>query len=213
MRNILIAIILFAFPYGTLSQDLQRYINTLEGIAEKVPAQIHEKGDCDELIRDLDDLSDDLEEALKDTHEMHPEDFKNLKTALRYADVLENFLRAVGNSSYITWYLKESDIRLAKELVNFELAQVHSGKFCVNIYELSMGAYTCLLVYKKGGNDILNIKAQIASNQGRSLNKVDMGLTSNQYRRLWSNGDKLTVKDYNITEIKCSIIGSNTFGF
>lgn len=213
MKNTLIAIVLLTFPFKTIGQDLQKYINTLEDIVERVPTQIYQKDNCDALIDVLDDLSDDLEELLRDTGEMHPEDVKNLKSTLKYAGALENFLRTIGNSSYIAWYLKDSEIRLVSELIELQIIEIQSGKFCVDIYQLSLGNYICLLAYKKGGNDILNIKAQTTSNQGKTLNKVDMGLSANQYRRFWSNGDKITLKDYDIKDIQCSIVGSNTFGF
>ena len=71
----------------------------------------------------------------------------------------------------------------------------------------------CLVAFKKGGNDILKIKAQIKSNNGKSTSKIDMGLIANQYRRFWSNADQLSNKSYTVTYVECIITGTNNFGF
>jgi hypothetical protein len=211
-----VTLILIAILFQSISlnaQDLQKYIDDFTDIVVKIPLVISEREQCDKTINILDDLSDDIGKVLNNNDDLNPEDIKNLKSTKTSAEALEAFLRTTGNSSYVAGYLKEKELSIVRQLLDFSIAEVYREMFCVNVYEVKFGSYVCLVAFKKGGNDILKIKAQIKSNNGKSTSKIDMGLVANQYRRIWSNADQLSIKSYVVTGVECLVTGKNNFGF
>lgn len=197
--------------FSSHAQDLQKYIDDFTAIVYEVPKTIYNRESCNKMISNLDDLSEDIEKVLNDNSDINPEDVKNLRSTKIYAEALEAFLRVVGNSSY-SGYLKEKELSIVRELLDISIAQIYTGRFCANIYEIKSGSYKCLAAMKKGGNDIFKIKAQITSNSGNTVAKMDMGLLANQYRRIWSNANQLSNSSYKITTVECTITGQNNFG-
>ncbi len=211
MKIIILASFLSLFINNIFSQDLQTYVNDFNDIVKETPKQISNRDRCDYLIKNISTLNSNLEHVLNNSEQIHPDDIKVLKWTKVHAEALENFLRAVGNSSNGMMYMTANQLTLVKELFSVGITEVYFEKFCCNLFEIKFDNYICVLAYKKGSDEIYNIKSKISSQTARSTSSMDMGLMVNKFRRLWSNGDDLSIKNYQIHSIQCTIIGHHTF--
>lgn len=212
MKKIILTVFLLVLVNSIFSQDLQSYINDFNNVIKEVPTQIYNSDRCDYLINDLNTLSENLKQVLNNSEQIHPDDIKALQWTKIHAEALEDFLRTVGNSRKVAWYMTEKQLDLVNDLFNVEVTEVYSQKFCCSLFEIKFENYICLLALKNGSNEIYNIKSKISSKISRSTLTTDMGLIVNRYRRLWSNGDDLSIKDYQILSIQCTLTGHNTIG-
>ena len=185
------------------AQDLQSYIDRFEDITDLVIPHISINNECDKMIKDLDRLNDDLEDILTQTSSMHPEDVKNLRWVRSHSNALEDFLRCVGNTSYVANYMTENDLQLVKEVIDFSITEVYAGKFCCRFFEVRVGEYISVVAFKEGANEIYSIKSTILSSMEKSTTTTEMGLITKKYRSVWSNGSNTRIKSYTIKAVDC----------
>jgi hypothetical protein len=213
MKSLLILLSLLFINPGVYSQDIRQHISEMDRLISVVPNHIGNKEHCDKLVRDLDDLSDDIEDNIKKDDDLSSDDIKNLKAILASAEAVEDFVRAVGNSSYGTGFLKEKQLRLVRELLNFSMTEMFTGKFCVNIYQVTIGGYKSLIVTKTGSNNILRIKAVFKSTVATATTTLEMGVVPNEYSRFWSSANDPSYRSYQITRVDCAAGSNNGFNF
>lgn len=212
MRKYALTVFLLVFVISTFSQDLQSYIDDFDNIVKETPTQIYNSDRCDYLINNLNTLNKNLEQVLNNSEQIHPDDIKILRWTKNHADALEEFLRTVGNSGKVAWYMTEKQLNLVQDLFSVAITEVYSPKFCCSLFEIKFDSYICLLAFKKGSDEIYNIKSKISTKNNQSTSTIDMGLIVNKYRRLWSNGDELSLKNYQILSIQCTLTGHSSFG-
>lgn len=212
MKNIILSVLFFVFANNIFSQDLQSYIDDFDNIVKETPTKIYNTDRCYYLINKLNTLNENLKQVLNNSEQIHPDDIKVLKWTKVHAEALEDFLRTVGNSGKAAMYMTENQLSLVQDLFSVGITEVYSQKFCCSLFEIKFDNYICLLAFKKGGDEIYNIKSKISAKSGLSTSSMDMGLIVNKYRRLWSNGDDLTIKSYQILSIQCTLTGHNSFG-
>jgi hypothetical protein len=199
--------LLFNFSF---SQNVEYFQTLLNDIISEVPAQIHIANKCDELINRIRTIYDDLEDIIKNTEEVSSDKIKSFGWMMAHAKALQNFLLTVGNSSN-SGSLPESQFKLVQELFRVSLTEIYNQKFCCKLFEVKMHEYKCVLAFIKGDKLIYRIKAKISSKSGSRMANLDMGLESNEYNKLWSNGDDLSLKLYKIISINCSLPKSYHF--
>jgi len=204
VRRYILTLVTGLFYLISFSQIVDDYAGELRSIVRKIPDQISNKDDCDELIRLTSRLSDELDDAMKDIDNHDAEETRRLKEIQRHTDAIGNFLRTVGNTSGGVGFLKEKELSLVQEIMAVEMIRVFADKFCCDVFRIQYGQYKCLLGFIKGADQIYRLKIKVSSNKGRALTDLDRGLETNEYGQLWSNGDDICVQDYKILSIVCT---------
>jgi ElaB/YqjD/DUF883 family membrane-anchored ribosome-binding protein len=117
MRKYILIVFLLVFATNTFSQGLQYYIDEFDNIVKQAPTQIYNRDGCDYLINNLNTLNKNLEQVLNNSEQIHPDDIKNLRWTKNHADALEDFLRTVGNSGKVAWYMTEKQLNLVQRFI------------------------------------------------------------------------------------------------
>lgn len=206
MRNFLFVLVLLCLsvhPAG--AQNLQSLIDAFDEVVKDVPEKISTKGLCDNLLESNEEVRKNILKALEQEEDYHPEDVKNLRHTLGQSEALDDFIRMVGNHSYIPMYLSDVKLDAVKEFLDFELVEINSGMFCCKLFECRIGNYISLLAHKAGSGETFNVVADIYS--GNTATRMNMGLFANKYRKLWSG----KTRTYKVTAVQCSKTGDSFF--
>jgi hypothetical protein len=190
------------------SQDAESIAADFKFIATNVPSALGSEDQCSTLLRNNESIQEQVDKSLEKGG-LSSNDRSLLNWVKTHSKALDRFMRTVGQSGYMANYLKDSELSLVKDLFNVEFVEVFKEKnFCCKLYECKMGGYTCLLAYKPGKNEIYTVKASLLVQNGS--NTTTMGLSTNQYRRIWSTA---VPKSYKVTFVSCEYTGSSTFDF
>jgi hypothetical protein len=206
MRNFLFVMILLclsALPVG--AQNLQNLIDAFDEVVRDVPEKISTKSLCDNLLESNEEVRKNILKVLEQEEDYHPEDIKNLRYTIKQSEALDDFIRTVGNHSYIPMYITDAKLDAVKEFLDFEMVEINSGMFCCKLFECRIGNYISVLAYKSGSGETFNIVADISS--GNTATRMNMGLFANKYRKLWSGKTRV----YKVTAVQCSKTGDSFF--
>lgn len=208
MKTVLTFLIInCCFQNTSQSQNLQEIIDLFQTVMDKVPSSIHKKVACDELINICDEVQKDIDYVLRYEDEIADKDIEILKKVKRDAALMNRFIRTIGNTSFGTGFMTEKQLNKARDLIDFDMLEIYTNKFCIKIFKIRIGNYFCILGFNPPGNDTYKIEAICKSRDRRTTFNSEMGLPPNNYRQIWNSED---VEDniLVIANVKCSAYSS-----
>ena len=97
MKSILLITSIFIFNSFVLRESPNDFDYRLSDIVRKFKLEIMDKDECEKQKRAADALSDDINDAIKNTDEYNYDEIIELKKLEKEAEALEEFIAAVGN--------------------------------------------------------------------------------------------------------------------
>ena len=159
-----------------------------------------DKDECEKQKRAADDLSDDINDAIKNTDEYNYDEIIELKKLEKEAEALEEFIAAVGNCGN---YIPSIKIfNLANKRVGASVVSIVKDKYCVDVISVTIGNHVAYLGENNSTNNYTityKWKTPNAMNSGNGT----MGLSALSVRHIYDNREKPIQKNISILGITC----------
>jgi hypothetical protein len=200
MKSILLITSIFIFNSFVLRESPNDFDYRLSDIVRKFKLEIMDKDECEKQKRAADDLSDDINDAIKNTDEYNYDEIIELKKLEKEAEALEEFIAAVGNCGN---YIPSIKIfNLANKRVGASVVSIVKDKYCVDVISVTIGNHVAYLGENNSTNNYTityKWKTPNAMNSGNGT----MGLSALSVRHIYDNREKPIQKNISILGITC----------
>jgi hypothetical protein len=200
MKTILLAIIVLSSGLPKVFDTPSDYERSLSNIAGQFRASIMDKDECENKMRDLSRLIDDIENDLDKDEEFSPDDITQLGQIKKKAEALKQYIGAVGHCG--NTFPTIDQFNTANRMVGGDVAVVSQGKYCIDIITVTIDKYK---VYLAQNNTYSNytVSYQWKSPDGQSNGKGSMGLASKCVRPFYDNREEPSKKTITIFGVTC----------
>lgn len=190
--------LLFGSPF--LRETPNDFDSKLSDIVRNFKVGIMDKDECEKQKRAADDLSDEIEDAIKEEDEHTPDELIKLEKLRKEAEALEAFIAVVGDCGN---YIPSIDMfKLANRRVRANVAISTKDKYCIDIISVNIGDFVAYL----GENN--SSKNYTISYKWKSLNGLrtgsgTAGLLKHSVRHIYNNRENSKQKNVSILSITC----------
>ena len=174
----------------------------LSHIIREFKENVIDKDECEDLKRDADDLTDEIEEAINSEDEYTPDELSKLRILKKETEAIEDYISVVGNCGGNS--LSIDNFYWANRMVNADIVTVSKNIFCVDVFKLTLGEFVVYLLknnsqknYKVKYNWETKSKMQSGSGEMGFANSLGVGVKSIYNNREYP--ENRNIKVFNIT--------------
>jgi len=200
MKSSLLVISIFLFGFSDLKESPNDFDNRLSDIVRKFKLEIMDKDECEKQKRAADDLSDDIEDAIKNKDEYNSDEIIELKKLKMEAEAVEEFIAAVGNCGNYIPSIK--NFNLANKRVGASVSSIIKDRFCVDVITVAIGDYVAYLGENNSAKNYTVTYKWKAPN-GLNTGNGTMGLSGLSVRHIYDNREKPNQKNISFLGITC----------
>lgn len=200
MKYLLVVSCLVLLGFSKITESPDDFDNELSEIVRKFKEGINDKNECENQKRNAEDLSKEIEDAIRKEDGYTSEEIDELIILKRETKAMEEYIGAVGAcGNYIPAI---SDFNLANLRVGGRLVNVIKDKYCVDVISVSIGEY---IVYLCENNSSKNytVNYKWKAQNGVTSGKGTMGLSNSTVRHIYDNREKTKTKNIVVSEITC----------
>ncbi|MEZ4942143.1 MAG: hypothetical protein R3D58_14790 [Saprospiraceae bacterium] len=147
---------------------------------------------------DLRDVKDEIE-THKNKGGHGKETYQNLISLVSICETLDDYMICIGD--WNRFPIRSTRLNQGAVMMQAQTAYLFTGKFCVNVIELNMGSYRCLLAENKGTASV-NVKYNFGSDSGNY--NGEMGLAAGHVRVMVNNRDCDAYESLFVRSIECT---------
>lgn len=125
-------------------------------------------------------------------------DFNDLTTLADVCEILDDYMICIGD--WNRFPIKRSIFDKGAHLMQAATVYLFQGKYCVNIIELTMGSYKCMLAENRGSS-IIKVKYNFGKPLGNQTG--EMGLSPGHVRVMVNNRDCRDYEKLVVNSIQC----------
>ncbi len=152
---------------------------------------------AEEIWKDLLETKGDIEKYIENGGHTKT-DFDDLSSLATICEILDDYMICVGD--WNRFPIKSSTFDKGVKLMQASTEYRSRGSYCVNVIELTMGNYKCLLAENRGASTI-KVKYNFGIPQGSQTG--EMGLSSGSVRVMINNRDCSDYEKIVMNSIEC----------
>lgn len=201
MKYLLLFSILFFFEF-TYSIDKPIYFEyRLSNIVQQFKSGIMNPDDYERSNRDIEDLTQDIEKALKIEDEYTYDEINQLKVLKKEVKAVESYIGAVGGKSD---YISIEELNKANLRIGGSIFYVIKDKYCVDVIKVVIGNFVAYLC-ENNSEKIYNVSYKWNSPKPNNWYRGSgtMGMPKFCLRPIYDNRLKPTKKIIYVYDITC----------
>lgn len=200
MKLLLLFTSILLFGFSSLKESPNDFDYKISDIVREFKSEIMDKDECEKQKKAVDDLANDIEDAIKNADEYNSDEIIELKKLKEEAKALEEFIAAVGNCGNYIPSIK--NFNLANRRVGANVISIIKDKYCVDVISVSIGNY---IAYLGENNSMKNYTVTYKWQVPNSMNTGNgtMGLSELSVRHVYDNREKPSQKNISIFGITC----------
>lgn len=201
MKNITLILLLLANGTNLYCQDPE-----VENYQDKIANQMQlfytycpvSEDKIEEVWKDLQEIKGEIEVYIKKGGHAKS-DYEAFVSLVNICETLDDYMICVGD--WNRFPIQRSTFDKGAELMQASSTYLFSGKYCVNLIELTMGNYKCLLAENRGSSTV-KVKYNFSTPTGKQTG--EMGLSSGSVRVMINNRDCSEYEKIVVNSIECS---------